>query len=186
MNTFYKIDFKSWKYAFASGLSLWRRRMHGNPLFLTGFNCVHFDLYSRGGFKVCGGVGRFIGYANCQQVCAWLFIAENFVHQIGLYPRSIILVTAILFVIANGFLLPIIEELYFATEIATVQGICAYNCDGTFFVISFLVAMAECKKNYRSFSVCVYGMEKTKCVFGNSRSLLVQSIWLHWNTYNGV
>lgn len=41
------------------------------------------------------------------------FMAENFVHQIGLYPRSIILVTAILFVIANGFLLPITEELYF-------------------------------------------------------------------------
>lgn len=41
------------------------------------------------------------------------FMAENFVSQLELYPKSIILITTILFFIANSLVLPLIEELYF-------------------------------------------------------------------------
>lgn len=41
------------------------------------------------------------------------FMAENFICQIGHYPKSIIAVTTVLFVIANSFVLPITEELFF-------------------------------------------------------------------------
>lgn len=41
------------------------------------------------------------------------FIAQNFINQLELYPKSIILITTVLFVIANGLVLPITEELYF-------------------------------------------------------------------------
>lgn len=41
------------------------------------------------------------------------FIVENFVTQIEMYPKSIIIITVVLFVIANSLVLPITEELYF-------------------------------------------------------------------------
>ncbi len=42
------------------------------------------------------------------------FIAQNFVYQLESYPKSIIFITTILFLIANSLVLPITEELYFS------------------------------------------------------------------------
>ncbi len=41
------------------------------------------------------------------------FIVENFVNQLDLYPKYLIIITVVLFVIANSLVLPIAEELYF-------------------------------------------------------------------------
>lgn len=39
------------------------------------------------------------------------FIVDNFVTQIHMYPKKIIIITVVLFMIANSFVLPITEEL---------------------------------------------------------------------------
>lgn len=41
------------------------------------------------------------------------FIINDFVNQLDLYPRKLIVTTVVLFVIANSIVLPIVEELFF-------------------------------------------------------------------------
>lgn len=71
-------------------------------------------------FCIAGIAFKFVGtwenslvmpYVN--QLVPYYFIAQNFINQLELYPKGIILITTILFLIANGLVLPITEEIYF-------------------------------------------------------------------------
>lgn len=71
-------------------------------------------------FCIAGIASKFVGTWENSLVMPYVnqhvpdyFIAQNFINQLELYPKSIILITTILFLVANGLVLPITEELYF-------------------------------------------------------------------------
>lgn len=71
-------------------------------------------------FCIAGIASKFIGAWENSLVMPYVvqyvpdyFNAQNFINQLELYPKSIIFITTILFLIANSLVLPISEELYF-------------------------------------------------------------------------
>lgn len=69
---------------------------------------------------IAGIASKFVGALEDSLVMPYVskyvpdyFIAKNYLGQLEQYPKSVILITAFLFLIANSLVLPITEELYF-------------------------------------------------------------------------